>query len=323
MDHDRLFKELLTTFFWEFVEAFLPEVADYLERDSLSFLDKELFTDVTAGERHEVDLVAQGRFKGQNSCFLVHVEQQAQSQTDFGRRMFRYFARLHARHGLPVYPVVIFSHDRPQPEPNRYQVRFPDRPVLDFRYRVIQLQRLPWRRFLQRPNPVACALMSKMRMAPADRPRVKLECLRLLTTLRLDPARVRLISGFIDTYLRLNAAEELRFTAQVAKVPDEQQKHHVMEIVTSWMEEGIQRGRQEGRQEGHQKGHQEGHQVGRQQTLREDIIEVLEARFGEIPYALREQILAVVGEAELKRLHRQAVLVTDLPSFRRGLPPSA
>ena len=35
IDHDRLFKELLQTFFWEFVEAFLPEVAAYLDRASL------------------------------------------------------------------------------------------------------------------------------------------------------------------------------------------------------------------------------------------------------------------------------------------------
>ena len=42
MDHDRLFKELLTTFFWEFVEAFLPEVAGYLEPASVVFLDKEV-----------------------------------------------------------------------------------------------------------------------------------------------------------------------------------------------------------------------------------------------------------------------------------------
>ena len=206
MDHDRLFKELLTTFFWEFVEAFLPEVAGYLDRDSVTFLDKEVFTDVTAGERHEVDLVAQGRFKGHDSCFLVHVEQQAQSQADFGRRMFRYFARLYDQHGLPVYPVVVFSHDQQKLELDHHEVRFPDRRVLDFRYRVIQLRRLSWRRFVNRPNPVVCALMSKMRIAPADRPRVKLECLRLLTTLRLDPARVHLISGFIDTYLHLNAA---------------------------------------------------------------------------------------------------------------------
>lgn len=305
-DHDRLFKELLTTFFWDFVEAFLPEVAAFLERESISFLDKEVFTDVASAERHEVDLLVRGRFKGQDSFFLVHVEQQAQPQVEFARRMFRYFARLHEKHGLPVYPVALFSHDRQQAEPDRYEMRFPDRRVLDFRFRVIQLRRLSWRRFLQRPNPVVCALMAKMNIAPADRPRVKLECLRLLTTLRLDLARVRLLSGFIDTYLRLNAAEELRFRTRAAKLSDEQEKRNVMEIVTSWMEAGLQQGRQE----------------GLVQKAREDIIEVLEARFGEVPYAIREQVLVVAGEAELKRLHRQAALAANLEAFHRSLAPA-
>jgi hypothetical protein len=30
IDHDRLFKELLTAHAWEFIELFLPEVAVYL-----------------------------------------------------------------------------------------------------------------------------------------------------------------------------------------------------------------------------------------------------------------------------------------------------
>ena len=110
-NHDRIFKELLTTFFSDFVGTFLPDVATYLDLDSVVFLDKQVFTDVTDGEQHEVDLVVQGRFKGQDSFFLVHVEQQAQPQAEFGRRMFRYLARLHEKHGLPVYPVVVFSHD--------------------------------------------------------------------------------------------------------------------------------------------------------------------------------------------------------------------
>ena len=55
IDDDRLFKELLTTFFVEFIDLFLPEVVTYLERDSIEFLDKEVFTDVTAGERYEAD----------------------------------------------------------------------------------------------------------------------------------------------------------------------------------------------------------------------------------------------------------------------------
>jgi hypothetical protein len=43
MDHDRLFKLLLRTFFMEFLALFLPEVAAYVEPGSVEFLDKELW----------------------------------------------------------------------------------------------------------------------------------------------------------------------------------------------------------------------------------------------------------------------------------------
>jgi predicted RNA-binding protein with PIN domain len=83
--------------------------------------------------------------------------------------------------------------------------------------------------------------MSKMNIAPQDRPRVKSECLRLLATLQLDPARMQLISGFIDSYLRLNAQEQAIFQTEIAQFEPTQQEV-VMQIVTSWMEEGIQQG---------------------------------------------------------------------------------
>lgn len=87
--------------------------------------------------------------------------------------------------------------------------------------------------------------MAKMNIASEERPRVKLECLRLLATLRLDPARMKLISGFIDTYLRLNVEEERLFQADINTIePSEQEV--VMEIVTSWIERGIEQGRQQG-----------------------------------------------------------------------------
>ena len=63
IDHDRLFKELIETFFLDFVDLFLPDVGEYLDRESISFLDKELFTDVTSGESHEADLLVKGRFR--------------------------------------------------------------------------------------------------------------------------------------------------------------------------------------------------------------------------------------------------------------------
>src|SRR4028119_1677320 len=109
IDHDRLFKELLTTFFVEFLELFFPKVIAYLEPNSLEFLDKEIFTDVTAGEQYEADLLVKAGFREQESFFLIHIENQAYSQADFGRRMFRYFARLFEKFALPVYPIVVFS----------------------------------------------------------------------------------------------------------------------------------------------------------------------------------------------------------------------
>jgi DNA gyrase/topoisomerase IV subunit B len=111
--------------------------------------------------------------------------------------------------------------------------------VLNFNYDVIQLNQLNWRDFVQQANPVASALMAKMNIADSDRPKVKLECLRLLATLRLNPAKMQLISGFIDSYLELNAQEKQLFQSEVDKI-EPTQKEATMKIVTSWMRDGMQ-----------------------------------------------------------------------------------
>jgi hypothetical protein len=49
VDHDRLFKQLLSTFFLEFLELFAAELARGIEAGSIEFLEKETFTDVVAG----------------------------------------------------------------------------------------------------------------------------------------------------------------------------------------------------------------------------------------------------------------------------------
>jgi hypothetical protein len=73
IDHDRLFKELISTFFLEFLELFFPQVVKYLEPESITFRDKEVFTDVTRGERYETDLLAEVQFWGEDSYFLIHL----------------------------------------------------------------------------------------------------------------------------------------------------------------------------------------------------------------------------------------------------------
>jgi hypothetical protein len=254
MDHDHLFKELLTTFFMEFVDLFLPDVARYLDRDfTVVPLSQEFHTDITSGERRVVDLLMQVKFRGENAYFLIHVENQAKAEADFPKRMFKYFARLTEKHDLPVYPVVVFSYDAPErAEPSRYRVAFPNKTVLRFDYTVIQLNRIPWRRFLKSDNPVATALMAKMKMRPKDRPKVKAQCLRILLSLKLDPARSTLLYVFIDSYLKLTESETKLYEREIAKfTPLEQEK--TMVIRTSWeikgLEEGLQQGLMQGKEE--------------------------------------------------------------------------
>ncbi|MEG3436529.1 DUF4351 domain-containing protein [Pannus brasiliensis CCIBt3594] len=285
IDHDRLFKELLSTFFIEFIELFFPEVIAYLDPDSIVLLDKETFTDVTAGEKYETDLIARVRFRGQPSFFLVHIEAESGSRSRFDRRMFRYFARLHEKFALPVYPIVLFSYDRPKKAAiDHYSIAFPDFQVLQFNYRVVQLNRLNWRDFLNRPNPVASALMAKMNIAAIDRPRVKAECLRLLVTLRLNPAKMQLISGFVDTYLKLNRTEEQQFRQELGTL-DQEEREEVMQIVTSWMQQGIEQGIERGIERGIEQGIERG--IEREKAL---ILRQLHRKIGEIDSELENRV---------------------------------
>lgn len=81
-------------------------------------------------------------------------------------------------------------------------------------------------------------------MEQVEHPTAKLLSLQLLASLGLNPAQVQLISGFIDTYLKLNPQETALFAEQVASIEPRQQEG-VMQIVTSWMEQGIEQGKKQ------------------------------------------------------------------------------
>lgn len=285
-DHDRLFKELLSTFFIEFLELFLPEIAEQIDPTSIRFLQQEYFADLTSGEEKIVDLLVEVQQLGATAAFLIHLEAQSFSEANFARRIFFYFSILHQRYLQRIYPIVVFSFDKPdRQENNRYTVKFGDRTILDFNFEAIQLNRLNWRDYLNQQNPVAAALMAKMRIETSDRPKVKAECLRLLATLRLDPARTRLISGFVDTYLRLNTQEEQVFQSEVGKLETIEQEQ-IMQITTTWMEQGIEQGE------------------------RSLVLRLLARRVGELPEGVRSQI-------ELFSLHKIEALGEALLDFTK------
>lgn len=249
-DHDGLFKKLLRTFFLEFVEVFLPEMAKYLERDSLEFLDKEVFPELDDKTSRRADLVVKARFRGQELFFLIHIESQAARRPRFNRRMFFYTAWLDKTFDLPVYPIALLTYDSPcNPEPDSYQIDSPDRRVLDFRFRTIQLNRLPWRDYLRHHNPLATTLMAKMDIPPEEQPQVKIEMLRLFSTMKLNHEKMTLIGHFIESYLKLTPEQDRQVQKAIEGFAPKKRKV-VMEHMSIWKRAGYEEGVQQGEQRG-------------------------------------------------------------------------
>jgi Domain of unknown function (DUF4351) len=254
IDHDQLFKQLLTVFFLEFLELFTPEFFAAIDPQSIEVLPLEYFTDIKIGERKAMDVIIRVNLLGRPNApassrvsVVVNCEHQSSTQADFDQRMFFYFTQLHRKYLQPVYPIALFSFDKPlRSEPNSYHVRVPGLQVMNFNFLAIQLNRLNWKDFLTHSNPVAAALMAKMKIDPGDRPKVKVACLRAIANLKLDPAKTFLLSGFIDNYLRLSLVEEQQFQVEIDKIELPTEREDVMEITTSWMEKGIVEGRELG-----------------------------------------------------------------------------
>ena len=318
IDHDRLFKELLTTFFVEFLELFFPKLAETLERDSIEFLSQELFVNIFEGDAYHADIIVKARFKDSAAFFLIHVEHQSTAPSTFPRRFFRYYSAILEKHGLPVYPIVVYSHDAPKKaQPNVYRVDFPDGEVLRFKYRVVQLNRLPWRRFVNSDNPIGSALMAKMKIAERDRPKVKAECLRLMVTLQLNRAKMKLIASFVDAYLNLTDAEDKRFNQSLAEVQLlPKQREEVVEIVTSWERKGMEKGLLEGLEKGIKKGIEKGIEKGRiegaLEALQAVLLDVLVSRFAVSEVSVASRVRAIDTIESLRNLTHRALTAGSL-----------
>jgi flagellar biosynthesis/type III secretory pathway protein FliH len=136
-----------------------------------------------------------------------------------------------------------------------------------------------------------------------------------VATGRPDPARTKLISGFVDTYLRLNVQEEQVFQESVGTL-EGIEREGIMQIVTSWMEQGIAEGRTEGIAEGEQRGRTE----GRTEEARSLVLRQLTRRVGTLPTTIEAQVQALalpqleaLGEALL-----DFAVLDDLVGWLRG-----
>ncbi len=325
ISHDRLFKELLSTFLFPFLELFCPEVLVYTTYGLFELLDKETYSDIPHAQRREADLLAKvWRKPPDNIPFLILLEHMARSERTIDQDMFIYFSRAYQTYLLPIYVIVLFSHThRQEYETMGLTIPFPDMYVVQFRYRVIYLKELFWRDYVNVRNPVACALLGLMNVREEEKVEAKIASLRLFISLELNDEQRRLVSGFIDTYLRLKSEQKEQFYAQMRQLPALEQEQ-TMQIITSWMQEGIEQGLEEGLQKGLKQGIEQGIEQGLKKGQLALVLRLLNRRCGELDEATQTHIQALSVE-QLERLFEAGLDFAgraDLDAWLAKEPPT-
>ncbi|RRR65786.1 MAG: DUF4351 domain-containing protein [Candidatus Viridilinea halotolerans] len=285
LDHDGIFKQLLSSFLVEFFELFAPDLLTLLDPSAFILLQTDSFVDLLDPDRRTADLLIQAQLRGAATTILIHLEHQAQHDDVLDRRMFRYFARFYDRYNTLIAPLALCSYRSPRrTAATSHQMAVGRRRVLDFQYQVIQLNQLAWRDYLDHPNPLATALMACMRMAPKERWLVKAACFRQLAGMPLAPAQQHMLATFVSIYLPLNGPEAERFQAEIATWQPAP-KESMMEFMNEWELKGMRKGKKEGMRKGKKKGID----IGKKELL----LHILSLRCGSLPAVVQAKINAL------------------------------
>jgi hypothetical protein len=287
IDHDQIIKKLIQVFFREFMELFFPREARLINFRRVDFLLQEHFTDIRLGNRRVLDLVVKvGLRAGGEKYVLIHIEiESSRKEADFPRFMFKRFCQLFLRHETEIFPIGLFTDDAVWRTrvPDFFELRFPNKTIVHFAYHLIKLKNLDHRQFLESKNPLAYALMAKMNYNRRERVRLKADFLRLILGSGIDPARQSVLVEFVETYMRLEPAEQVKYRQIVAR---DHKYQKVAKMITTYEQAGIRIGKKEGNKEGKQNA----------------LIMLLEKKFRKLKVAEKNRIRKIESVAKLDKL---------------------
>jgi predicted transposase YdaD len=292
--YDALFKELLRTFFQEFMERFFPEEAARLDFSQVTFLEKELATDVGSGHQRTLDLIAHVRTRSGGAEFvLIHVEFEGRYAPDVPPQMFEDYGMLRRRHRIPVLPIVVYiTGGRGADQWEEYRDQWFDRTIVLFSFLRLRLKGLKAREVVREADPLAAALGVLADRRGADPAVLKATSLDRIARARLDEARQWVLVNFVETYLPLQADAARRYQEMLAR--EEHQMARQAEL--TWGD----RVREEGREE------------GRLGEKRAAVLKLLGLRFREVPEDLRRGIERTTAAETLDALFERAATASRI-----------
>ena len=207
-EFDSPWKDILQLYFEEFMLFFFPQAhreIDWIQQPE--FLDKELqqvIRDAQLGKRLVDKLVKIYRVGGEESWILVHLEVQAQEESDFAKRMYSYNYRIFDRYDRPVASIAVLGDEGINWRPYQFgynlfgcevHFQFPIVKLLEYKQRQAYL--------LASRNPFATVVMAHLaaletRNNRLERKEQKLTLVRRLYEQGLERENIINLFKFID-----------------------------------------------------------------------------------------------------------------------------
>jgi hypothetical protein len=276
------------------------------------FLDQELqqvTPDAALGRRRVDKLVKVWRTGGDEAWVLVHIEVQSQEETEFAERMYVYNYRLFDRYRRRVASLAVLGDEQAGWRPGRFgyelwgcrvDLTFPAVKLLDYRER--------WPALEASDNPFATVVMAHLKAQETrhdvdERKAWKWSLMRRLYERGYERQDVINLFRFMDWVLRLPEEVEEAFWQKVRQYEEASKMPYITSVERIGMKKGLEQGLVTDAQEA--------------------VVDVWEARFGEVPV----EALQVIGRLDnlmvLRQLRKKAATAgsaQELVQAIRALP---
>lgn len=255
-DYDSPWKQILEDYFQEFIAFFFPHIHTQIDwTQPHIFLDKELqqvVRDAEFGKRLADKLVKLWRLDGEEFWVLLHVEIQAQEETQFGQRMYVYHYRLFDKYRQRVASLAVLGDERANWRPDHYgydlfgcemRFRFPIVKLTDYQTQWTQLE--------ANPNPFSTVVMAHLKtLETSDNREVrkiwKVWLVKRLYAQGYSQQDVLNLLHFIDWIMTLPEELENEFWQEIIQFEEEQKMAYITGIERRALAKGEQQGRRDG-----------------------------------------------------------------------------
>ncbi|MDB9337887.1 Rpn family recombination-promoting nuclease/putative transposase [Nodularia spumigena CS-1038] len=294
-NYDETWKEVIGDYFDSFLAFFYPEIYQQIDwtKNPIS-LDKEL-EQITASAdsktRHADKLFQVWLLDNQEVWILIHVEVQSQYDKEFSQRMFIYNYRAFDLYQKPVISLAILGDETNSWRPSSYQYVLGSSQLI-FNFSSVKLLDYQWEELEQSNNIFAIVVMAHLKTKATNsnlsaREQWKWNLARLLYERGYNRKEIVDLYKVIDLMMALSQDLQLTFEKKLANYQEERK----MPLLTNIEQRTIK------------------------QTRKQDIIKLVQVRFGNMPENLVGSINQIDNTSFLEQLLVSTISVNSLEEF--------